>query len=121
MNEYEIYEANMKQVCKEIREITEQIQKNGTASEQEYKRLDLLYHLKKSMLTCHAMEHPEEYDNGSSGMRGRSPMTGRYVSRESNNSYADGYSQGYSQAMHQMMNNPGNTQPMSGYPEPRRW
>ena len=122
MNEYEIYEANMKQVCNEIREITEQIQKNGTASEQEYKRLDLLYHLKKSMLTCHGMEHPEEFEGGSSGMRGRSPMTGRYVSRE-RGSYDDGYSSGYSNAMREMNQN-GNSGhwPMySYYPEQRRW
>ena len=120
MNEYEIYETNLKQVCNEIRQITEQIQKNGTATEQDYKRLDLLYHLKKSMLTCHGMEHPEEYGNGSSGMRGRSPMTGRYVSRES---YEDGYTKGYSEAMNQM--NQGNSghwpQQNPYYPEPRRW
>ena len=121
MNEYEIYETDMKQVCKEIKEITEQIQKNGTASEQDYKRLDLLYHLKKSMLTCHGMEHPEEFEGGSSGMRGRSPMTGRYVSREQG-SYEDGYSQGYAMAMNQ--NGGGNSghYPMNPYyPEPRRW
>lgn len=112
MNEYEVYETNLNQVCKEIKTLTEQIQKNGTASEQDYKRLDLLYHLKKEILTCHGMEHPEEYDNGMSGMRGRSPYTGRYVSREG--SYEEGYSKGYSEAMNHMPTNP-------YYPEPRRW
>lgn len=35
-----------------------------------------------------------------SGRRGRSPSTGRYVSRDgANQSYADGYSAGYSEAM----------------------
>ncbi len=118
MNEYEIYEANLKQVCKEIKDITEKIQKNGTASEQEYKLLDLLYHLKKDILTSHAMEESEESSvTNVSGMRGRSPMTGRYVSRD--NSYEDGYSQGYSQAMEQM--NRGNSGHNPYYPEPRRW
>lgn len=42
----------------------------------------------------------EEYP-GMSGRRGRSPMTGRYVSRDGGNSYADGYSQGYSEGMRQ--------------------
>ena len=121
MNEYEVYEANLNQVCKEIKTLTEQIQKNGTASEQDYKRLDLLYHLKKDILACHGMEHPEEFEEGSSGMRGRSPMTGRYVSRES---YDDGYKSGYSQAMREMNQNGGNSGhlPMNPYyPEQRRW
>lgn len=124
MNEYEIYEANLKQVCKEIKDITEQIQKSGTATEQEYKRLDLLYHLKKEILACHGMEHPEEFENGisnMSGVRGRSPMTGQYVSRE-RSSYEDGYSQGYAMAMNQ--NGGGNSghYPMAPYyPEYRRW
>ena len=120
MNEYDIHELILKHVCNEIEEIAESIQKNGTASEQEYKRLDLLYHLKKSMLTCHGMEHPEEFEGGSSGMRGRSPMTGRYVSREQG-SYEDGYSKGYSEAMNQMNQGNSGHYPMPYYPEPRRW
>lgn len=40
-------------------------------------------------------------DGGMSGRRGRSPSTGRYVSRDSGNSYADGYSAGYSEGMRQ--------------------
>lgn len=121
MNEYEIYEANMKQVCNEIRQITEQIKKNGTASEQDYKRLDLLYHLKKSMLACHGMEHPEEFENdGVSGYRGRA-ANGRYVSRDSyTEGYNSGYNQGYSQATMNQMNKLGSNQ-MPYYPEPRRW
>ena len=69
------------------------------------------------------MEHPEDYEGGSSGMRGRSPMTGRYVSREENNSYTEGYSRGYSEAMNQ--NHGGNSghyphPPQYPYPE-RNW
>ena len=123
MNEYEVYEANLNQVCKEIKTLTEQIQKNGTASEQDYKRLDLLYHLKKDILACHGMEHPEEFEEGSSGMRGRSPMTGRYVSRDQG-SYDNGYNNGYSQAMREMNQNGGNSghMPMNPYyPEQRHW
>jgi hypothetical protein len=44
--------------------------------------------------------HDEEY--GMSGRRGRSPSTGRYISMDGGNSYADGYSRGYSEAMSQM-------------------
>lgn len=43
----------------------------------------------------------EEGMEGMSGRRGRSSVTGRYVSREGGNSYADGYSQGYSEGMRQ--------------------
>lgn len=58
----------------------------------------------------------EEFQ-GYSGSRGRSPSTGRYVSREGA-SYADGYFHGYSEAMNQSGNypHPG----WRGYPE-RQW
>jgi len=129
MNEHEIHDMIFKQVCKEIAQIADQIQKSGTMSEKDLDRLDKLYHTKKDMLTAKAMADSEEYE-GMSGMRGRSPMTGRYVSRESNNSYTDGYSQGYSEAMNMMRggeqgNNGGNSghypmQPYYPYPE-KRW
>jgi hypothetical protein len=46
-----------------------------------------------------------------SGRRGRSPSTGRYVSRDDGGqSYADGYSAGYSEAMR-----------MNGYPIRHPW
>ena len=112
MNEHDIHELILKHVCKEIEEIAESIQKNGAMSEQELKRLD--------MLACRGMEHPEEFEGGSSGMRGRSPMTGRYVSREQGN-YEDGYSKGYSEAMNQMNQGNSGHYPMPYYPEPRRW
>jgi hypothetical protein len=54
------------------------------------------------------MHDEEEFSQdayGMSGRRGRSPSTGRYVSRDGSASYADGYSAGYSEAMR-----------MSGYP-----
>lgn len=117
MDKHEAHEIVLKQVCKEIEEIAEKIQKNQAMTEQEVTCLDKLYHLKKSMLTASAMEEAEEYEGtmgGNSGRRGRSPNTGRYVSREmgasQRMSYADGYSEGYSEAMSQM----------NGYP-PRRW
>lgn len=99
MNEHEVFEAGLKQVCKEICLITEKMQKAQTMTEQDLDRLDKLYHLKKSMLTCKAMDDAEEYSEGVSGMRGRSPMTGRYVSRDMGNSYAEGYSRGYNEVM----------------------
>ena len=125
MNEHDIHEIIFKHVCKEISLIADQIEKNGTMSDKDLERLDKLYHTKKDMLTAKAMEDSEQYE-GASGMRGRSPMTGRYVSRDQG-SYTDGYSQGYSQAMNEMMNNGNNGgnsghYPMPNYPYPeRRW
>lgn len=101
MSEYEVHEIIKAQVCKEIEEIAERIKKSGTMSESDMEKLDKLYHTKKDILATHGMEHPEEYE-GMSGYRGRSPSTGRYVSRDGGNSYADGYSRGYSEAMMQM-------------------
>ena len=131
MNEYEIHETILKNVCKEISLLAEKIQKTGGMSEQDLDKLDKLYHVKKDMLTAKAMVDAEEYENGGlSETRGRSPMTGRYVSRDG---YDQGYSHGYSQAMNQMMNSGagGNNEangnsghwPMRDpyYPEPRRW
>ena len=122
MNEHDIHEIILRHVCKEIEEIASNIQKNNTMSEQDLKRLDMLYHTKKSMLACWGMEHPEDYFEGSSGMRGRSPSTGRYVSRD-HRSYEDGYSQGYAAAMNQNGTGIASGHPVMNpyYPEHPRW
>ena len=123
MNEYELHETALKQVCKEIEDTVEKISKSGM-NEQLLDRLDKLYHTKKSMLATCGMEHPEEYYEGNSGMRGRSPSTGRYVSREGGQSYTDGYSRGYTEAMNQMQGGNSGHMPMQQnpyYPEPKRW
>lgn len=140
MNENEAYEIIKKQLCREIIQIAESIQKSGTMSSQELDKLDKLYHTKKEMLRVDELEDmlgvPMENENGSgmSGYRGRA-MNGRFVSRTAGNrSYSNGYADGYSEAMSQAnshqeyangydrgyseaMNN--NTNPvMNG---PRRW
>lgn len=133
MDEYEVHETALKQVCKEIIDTLERIEKSGM-SDQYLDRLDKLYHTKKDILATWGMEHPEEYfEENMSGARGRSPMTGRYVSREgnSNTSYTDGYSRGYSEAMNQMSQAQGNNGggnsghwPMQNnpyYPDQKRW
>lgn len=107
MNEHEAYEIIKKQLCKEIVEIAENIQKNNTMSVSELEKIDKIYHAKKSMLTAKAMEEAEEYEEPDgysgarmtySGRRGRG-ADGRYVSRDSGESYAEGYDRGYSEAM----------------------
>ena len=118
---HEILEQKM---CKEVEMIEAKYAQNPSAemSMQDLDRLNKLYHTLKSQATYTAMKEAEEYgeeneeysrnQNGSSGRRGRA-ANGRYVSRESANSYADGYSQGYTEAMNRM-----------SYPDPhvpRRW
>lgn len=113
MNEYEAYEVIKRQLCKEVVEIAENIQKNNTMSVAELEKVDKIYHAKKSMLTAKAMEEAEEYEgqggysgtrmtysgannsSNASGRRGRG-ADGRFVSRES---YDEGYDRGYSEGM----------------------
>lgn len=112
MDKHEAHEIILKQVCKEIERYAEELQKSQTMSSQMVECLDKLYHIKKDMLTCLAMEESDEYGEegwssegnggGNSGRRGRSSVTGRYVSRDGGSSYAEGYSQGYSEAINQM-------------------
>jgi len=84
-------------------------------SESDVKKFDCVAHGLKCLLTANKMIEAEEYEDGMSGARGRSPMTGRYVSRDGGNrSYEEGYSRGYSEAM-------GNSGHFPYYPEPRRW
>lgn len=110
MTEYEVHEIIKGQVCKEIEIIAEKIKKTGTMTEIDLEKLDKLYHTKKDLLATHGMENPEEYEGFSgegdmSGRRGRSSVTGRFVSRDGGQSYAEGYSQGYSEAMNQQSGN----------------
>jgi len=111
---------NLKRVAmNEARKLDAAYANKEEFTEGDLKRFDCLMHSLKCMLTTEAMLEAAEYedgmsrDTGNSGYRGRSPMTGRYVSREENNSYTEGYSRGYSEAMNQ--NNGGNS---GHYPQP---
>ena len=103
-------------LCKEIELIENKYQNNaGEMAIQDVEKLDKLYHTLKSMATYNAMKEAEEYgEGGMSGRRGRG-SDGRYVSRDSGESYSDGYERGYSEAM----NHSGHRYPMGYYPP--RW
>ena len=102
---------------------------NQELSMQDIEKLEKIYHELKCQATYCAMKEAKTYEesdsytnqNGNSEYRGRG-MNGRFVSRESANSYADGYSNGYSEAMKQMSDNVNNSghYPMTPY-MPRRW
>ena len=126
MDKWEAYEVVEKHLCKEIDQLAEQIQKNGTMSVQDLEKLDKMFHLKKSMLTAKAMEEAEEYSgdyypnqNGNSGYRGHG-ANGRYVSRMSGDNYTDGYNRGFSEAMNMRDGNSGHYPPAMPYGD-RRW
>lgn len=117
---YEILEQKM---CKELENLEEKFRGGGDMSMQDLEKIDKLYHALKSMTTYNAMKEAEDYEGmsgGYSGRRGRDASTGRYVSRDSGNSYTDGYSRGYSEAMSQMNNN-GNSGHYPMYPPNVRW
>ena len=120
---HEVLEQKM---CKELEQLEAKYASNPTQqmSSQDLETIDKLYHALKSMATYTAMKEAEEYDGegwngegvGNSGRRGRSPMTGRYVSRSS---YDDGYARGFSEAMNEMGGNSGHY-PMPPYYPTRR-
>ena len=92
---------NLKRVAlNELRKLNAAYANKDEFAESDAKKYDCLWHGLKCQLTSEAMMEAEE--GGMSGRRGRSPVTGRYVSRDGGNSYADGYSRGYSEAMMQL-------------------
>lgn len=102
------FELLEKKMCKELGILEDKYASGAEMSETDLKRIDLLVHSLKSLATYRAMyeaEHaPVMAEEELSGARGRSSVTGRYVSRDSGNSFSDGYSRGYSEAMSQMQN-----------------
>lgn len=114
MEKFEVLEKAM---CKEMEAIEQKLKGGTEMSVQDLDRIDKLAHAMKSLVTYKAMKEAEEYnmseDGNISGARGRSPMTGRYISRDPGYSgYGRSYDDGYSG--HYPMMYP-------AYPEPRRW
>lgn len=112
------HEILEKKMCKELELLEAKYENNpGEMTIQDVDKIDKLYHALKCKATYDAMKEAEEYEGGFSGARGRSPVTGRYVSRDGGASYADGYSHGYSEAMSQMSGH----YPMMYPPRENRW
>ena len=107
------FEILEKKMCKELQNLEDKYANGAEMSEGELRKADMLVHALKSLATYRAMvEADEPEEEGFSGRRGRSPVTGRYVSRDGGSSYTDGYSQGYSEAMAQMQNGNSGHYPM---------
>lgn len=73
---------------REMDQLNEKFANGAQMSGQELEHIDKMAHALKSLATYEAMQGSSEYD-GSSYARGRSRMTGRYVSRDGG---YDGYS-----------------------------
>ena len=101
----ERYEHLEKALCKELEKLDKKYSADVEMTEQDAERADRLYHALKSAETYHAMkdagEEGEEYSRsyrgprGGSYARGRSPYTGRYVSREMGDGYSGHYPMDY--------------------------
>lgn len=91
---------NLKRVAiNELRKLDSAYANKEEFTESDAKKYDCMMHGLKCQLTSEAMMEAEGgYEGDMSGMRGRG-ANGRYVSRDSGNSYADGYSAGYSEGM----------------------
>lgn len=90
---------NLKRVAmNELKKLDALYANKDEFSEGDSKKYDSLMHGLKCQLTAEAMLESEGYEGNMSGMRGRG-ADGRYISRDSGNSYADGYSAGYSEGM----------------------
>ena len=97
---------NLKRVAmNELRKLEAAYANKDEFAEADAKKYDCLWHGLKCQLTAEAMMEAEQEsypdEGGMSGRRGRSTVTGRYVSRDGGQSYAEGYSQGYNEAMNQ--------------------
>lgn len=118
---------NLKRIAiEELEKLDAKYANKSEFAPEDAKTYECMMHGLKCHLTAEAMMEAEEYGeeegaDGFSERRGRSSVTGRYISREGRNSYADGYSEGYSEGMRQSYNGRG----MSGHwppmPYPERY
>lgn len=115
------HELIEQELCKKLDEIESELRKGSKMSAQDYELIKCVYSAlvkKKAYEGMLEYEEPEEMfsgysgegggggggsGRGNSGYRGRA-ANGRFVSRESGESYESGYSQGYSQGYSEAMN-----------------
>ena len=79
-----MYHAICEAIHTELEKLEQKYSGGAQVTSQDLKDIDMMAHALKCLKTYEAMEGNSEYDGGSYA-RGRSRMTGRYVSRD------DGY------------------------------
>lgn len=95
-----MFEAICEAIHRELDELDDKFAKGERINAQELEHIDKMSHALKSLATYKAMkgnsEYGGSYDEGSYA-RGRSRMTGRYISRDEGPGYArdEGYSRRY--------------------------
>ena len=102
------YPLIKQELCAKLDEYETMLKKGSHFGAQDYEMVKTIYsalvkiEAYKGMIEAGEYDNPDDMDmNGMSGRRGRA-ANGRYVSRDSNESFAEGFSQGYSEAMNQM-------------------
>jgi hypothetical protein len=89
-----MFEGICEAIHREMDQLEEKYASGKSAiNSQDLKDIDTMAHALKSLATYEAMKGYSEYDGGSYA-RGRSRMTGRYVSRDSRDG-GSGYSRSY--------------------------
>lgn len=86
-----MFEGICEALHREMDQLDEKFANGAHMSGQELEHIDMMAHALKSLATYEAMQGSSEYGSydGGSYARGRSRMTGRYVSRDGG---YDGYS-----------------------------
>lgn len=84
-----MYHGICEAIHREMDQLEDKYSKGTQLSLQDLEHIDRMAHALKSLATYEAMKGESEYDGGSYA-RGRSRMTGRYVSRDSRESDYDG-------------------------------
>lgn len=113
MKRHELIEEAL---CKDLDDYETKIKQGQKMSNQDYAALHDIYSALAKRETYLAMKDAVGYsEDGMSGRRGRG-ADGRYVSRDSGESYSDGYDRGYSEAMSRMGGNSGHYYPQMHYP-----
>ena len=88
-----MFEGICEALHREMDHLDEKLAGGGQMTSQDLEHIDKMAHALKSLETYKSMKGNSEY-GGSSYARGRSRMTGRYVSRDED---PRGYNGGYSQ------------------------
>jgi len=92
-----VYKGICEAIQQELEELEAKLAGGARMSSQDLEHIDKMAHALKSLAAYEEMQGSSERYEGTSGVRGRSRMTGRYVSREEGPRYSegDGYNRRY--------------------------
>lgn len=85
-----MYHAICEAIHTELEKLEQKYSGGAQVTSQDLKDIDMMAHALKCLKTYEAMDGNSEYDGGSYA-RGRSRMTGRYISRDDGYDSRDGY------------------------------